>query len=72
MVLTITLTAITVVTSIFVAAVFVVALGTIAVALVERHRRQHESVERRIDAEYRCAIHRMNEAAGQSWRNVLD
>jgi len=73
-VLTFTLTAITVVTSIIVATVIVVIFGYIVVALLERHRRRQrvDTVAQNIDYEYRAAVRAMNDAAGESWRNLTD
>lgn len=70
---TITVTAITVVISILVAAVIVVVTAACIVALVDLVRTPPMlSPLEQVEADYRAASHAMNDAAGQSWRNLID
>ena len=65
--------AITVVTCFLVAAVIVVLVGYIVVKIIDGvRRRRAEAPFRRLDADYQATRRAMNEAAGQSWRNLID
>lgn len=65
--------AITVVTCFLVAAVVVVLVGYFVVTLVDGvRRRRAEAPFRRLEADYQATRRAMNDAAGQSWRNLID
>lgn len=66
-------TAITVVASILVAAVIVVVVTHAILAVIDavRQRRVLSPIEQ-VEADYQAARRAMNDAAGQSWRNLID
>ena len=65
--------AITVVTCFLVAAVVVVLAVYFIITIIDDvRRRRAEAPFRLLDADYQAARRAMSDAAGQSWRNIID
>ena len=71
--LTILVTTITVVASVLVAAVVVVLVAALALHVIDVVRSHLPlSAAQQLEADYRIARQAMNDAANQSWRNLID